>query len=481
MSARKEKLMIGPRLRRLRRTLGITQAQMAEDLGVSASYINLIEGNQRPISANLLLTLAQVYDFDLSDVGGAGDARLVSEMMEIIRDPALEVGSIGKNDVEEAVNASPEIANAFLRLYARHRDVTMRLHSDANVLADREKVEVLEESARSVDAVREFFHKHRNYFPELDEAAERFSGELFLSTDEPHTALTDRLKTKHGYQVRIVPVDVMPSKLRYFDRHHRRIDLSELLRQSGRRFQLAVQIALLEYASMIRAHVDAAGLPDETSEELAFVSLANYFAAALLMPYSRFLRECESTRYDIELLSHRFGASFEQVAHRMTTLQKPEARGIPFFFVRMDSAGNVSKRFSAGRFHFSKFGGACPLWNIHDCFATPDQVRTQVIQMPDNTTYFSIARTVSRVEGAFNRPPTKYVIGLGCDLAYAPRLIYARELNLEAMETTPIGVNCYLCDRQNCPSRAHAPLNRKLDFDPRARGISVFRFHSESD
>ena len=246
MSARKEKLMIGPRLRRLRRTLGITQAQMAEDLGVSASYINLIEGNQRPISANLLLTLAQVYDFDLSDVGGADDARLVSEMMEVVRDPTLEVGAIGKNDVEEMVNASPEIANAFLRLYARHRDVTMRLHSDANMLADREKVEVLEESARSVDAVREFFHKHRNYFPQLDEAAEIFSGELFLSTDEPHTALTDRLKTRHGYQVRIVPVDVMPNKLRYFDRHRRRIDLSELLRQSGRRFQLAVQIGLLE-------------------------------------------------------------------------------------------------------------------------------------------------------------------------------------------------------------------------------------------
>ncbi|WP_348762987.1 helix-turn-helix domain-containing protein, partial [Hyphomonas atlantica] len=177
--------------------------------------------------------------------------------------------------------------------------------------------------------------------------------------------------------------------------------------------------------------------------------------------------------------SHRFGASFEQVAHRLTTLQKPDARGIPFFFVRMDSAGNVSKRFSAGRFHFSKFGGACPLWNIHDCFATPDQVRTQIIQMPDNTTYFSIARTMSRSEGAFDRPPTKYAIGLGCDIAYAPRLIYAQTLNLPAMQATPIGVNCYMCDRNNCPSRAHAPLNKKLVFDTRSRGISVFSFEHD--
>ncbi len=476
MTRRKEKLLIGPRVRRLRRTLGITQAQMAEDLGVSASYINLIEANQRPISAKLLLTLAQVYDFNLSDVGGSMDARLVSELMDVVRDPTLELAGVGKSEVEEVVNASPDMARAFLRIYGRHRDLAMRQYSDANLLADREKVEVLEESARSVDAVREYFHSHRNYFAELDEAAESFSAELFLSTDEPHTALTDRLKTRHGYRVRIVPTDVMPDKLRYFDRHRRRIELSELLGQSGRRFQLAVQLTLLEFADLIQAHTDAADLPDQAARDLARVSLANYFAAALLMPYGRFLRECETTRYDIELLSHRFGASYEQVAHRMTTLQRPEARGIPFFFLRMDAAGNVSKRFSAGRFHFSKFGGACPLWNIHDCFATPEQVRTQVIQMPDNTTYFSIARTISRAEGAYNSPAAKYVIGLGCDIAYAPRLIYARELNLEAMEPVPIGVNCYLCERQHCPSRAHAPLNKKLDFDPRARGISVFRF-----
>lgn len=477
MAARKEKLMIGPRLRRLRRTLGLTQAQMAEDLGVSASYINLIEGNQRPISANLLLALARVYDFDMSDVGGAGDARLVSELMEALRDPSLEAGPVGKNDAEDIVNASPEITRAFLRLYARQREMTIRMYSDANPLADREKVEVLEQSDRSVDAVREFFHVHRNYFPELDEAAESLSADLFLSTDEPHTALTDRLKTRHNYRVRIVPMTVMPDRLRYFDPHRRRIDLSELLLQSGRRFQLAVQIALLEYSDMIRDYVDAADLPDISAENLARVSLANYFAAALLMPYSRFLKECETTGYDVELLANRFGASFEQVAHRMTTLQKPEARGIPFFFVRMDSAGNVSKRFSAGRFHFSKFGGACPLWNIHDCFATPDQVRTQIIQMPDNTTYFSIARTISRAGGAYNHPPAKYAIGLGCDIIYARRIVYARTLNLDTLPAVPIGVNCYLCERENCASRAHAPLNKKLVFDTRSRGISVYRFN----
>lgn len=476
MAVRKEKTLIGPRVRRLRRTLGITQAQMAEDLGVSASYINLIEANQRPISANLLLTLARVYDFDISEVGGSDDARLVSELMEVLKDPSLEAGPLGKNDIEEAVNSSPEIMRAFVRLYTRHREVTMRVHSEMNLLADREKVEVLEQSERSVDAVREFFYTQRNYFHELDETAEALSAELILSTDEPFTALTGWLKSKHNYQVRIVPTHVMPNQLRYFDRHHRRIDLSELLKQSGRRFQLAVQVALLEYADLLRTHVDRANLSDPASRDLAYTSLANYFAAALLMPYSRFLRECETSKYDIELLSHRFGTSYEQVAHRMTTLQKPDARGIPFFFVRMDSAGNVSKRFSAGRFHFSKFGGACPLWNIHDCFATPEQVRTQIIQMPDNTTYFSIGRTISRAESAYDQPAAKYVVGLGCDIAYAKRLVYAQAMNLDALAPVEIGVNCYLCERQNCRSRAHAPLNRKLIFDARTRGISVYRF-----
>ena len=194
------------------------------------------------------------------------------------------------------------------------------------------------------------------------------------------------------------------------------------------------------------------------------------------MPYGRFLREAEQTRYDIELLSHRFGTSFEQTAHRLTTLQKPEARGIPFFFVRIDIAGNVSKRFSAGRFHFSKFGGACPLWNIHECFQSPGQVHTQIIQLPDETTYFSMAKMVVRSDGTYNSPQQKLAIGLGCDIAYAPRIGYADKYNLETPQPTPIGVNCYLCERENCAQRAHAPLNKTLNFDERARGRSLYRF-----
>ena len=471
--AKDEKLLIGPRLRRFRTNLGLTQARMAEDLGISTSYLNLMERNQRAMSAKVLLKMAEIYDFDLSTFSGKSDAHLVAEIFETFKDPVFKNTPLSKNEAEDLINVSPNAARALLHLYSRHRDQARR---SATELADRDKVELLEQSAEAVEAVREFIHSQRNFFPRLDAQAEKLSQELTPKRHEPHIGLTQRLKDKHDISVRIVPIDVMPQMLRYFDRHSRRINLSELLPQSGRRFQLAFQIGMLEHRDLIDDIVAKAKLPGREAEGLARTNLANYFAAATVMPYDRFLKEAEQTRYDLELLSFRFGTSFEQTAHRLTTLQKPDARGIPFFFVRLDVAGNVSKRYSAGRFHFSKFGGACPLWNIHECFQTPGRVHTQIIQLPDETTYFSIAKMVQRSDGTHDNPAQKLAIGLGCDIAYAPRLVYARKYNLEDPQPTPIGINCYLCERQNCRQRAYAPLNKTLSFDERARGMSLFRF-----
>lgn len=468
-----QKLLIGPRLRRFRTTLGITQARMAEDLGISASYLNLMERNQRALSAKVLLKMAEIYDFDIAGLTGAGDAHLVAEVYEAMRDPLFKGRTISKNEAEDLVNASPNLAKSFLKLYSKHRDSSRRM---TDITAQRDKVELLEQSSEAVEGVRRFIHTHQNYFPALDDAAEALSIELGLNSREPRSALTQRLKDKHGLSVRIVPIDIMPQMLRYFDRHSKRINLSELLRQSGRRFQLAFQIGMLEHRGLIDEIVASANLTGREAEGLMRTSLANYFAAATLMPYTRFLREAENAKYDVDLLSHRFSTSFEQTAHRLTTLQKPSARGIPFFFVRIDVAGNVSKRFSAGRFHFSQFGGACPLWNIHETFQTPGKTVTQMVQMPDETTYFSIAKMVSRSDGNYNTPAQKLAIGLGCDIVYAPRLTYANQYNLDNPQPTPIGVNCYLCERQNCRQRAHAPLNKILSFDERARGMSLYSF-----
>lgn len=472
----KKKLIIGPRIKRLRTQLSLTQAEFARRLDVSATYINLIESNQRPVSAAVLLKLAEEFDINVADLAQDMDAGLVNELVSALRDPVFGGAQIGKGELEDLVGASPDTVKAFLRLHERYRELALSTYSDANPLADREKVELLEESARPVETVRQFLHEQNNYFPELDETASAFYKTLTGGGKALEVAIQARLEQVHKLKVRVLPSSAMPSSFRYFDRHRLGIDISELLHPTGRQFQLAFQLVFIEYRELIDGIVAASGIKDESAIGLARVSLANYFAAALLMPYNKFLKACEDTRYDVDLLSHRFGTSFEQTAHRLTTLQKPDAKGIPFFFLRIDAAGNVSKRFSAGRFHFSKFGGACPRWNIHRTFEQPGETLTQLVQMPDETTYVSISKAITRSRGHYGRPPARVAIGLGCDKAYADNLVYFERSNLGSQGPTPIGVNCYLCDRQNCASRAHAPLNRKLKFDAHARGISLFEF-----
>ena len=467
-----EKLLVGPRIARFRKTLGLTQSRMAEDLGISTSYLNLMERNQRSLSAKVLLRMAEIYDFDIASFTGAGDAHLVAEVYETLRDPIFKGDSLSKNEAEDLVSVSPSAARSLIKLYGKHRDATLRDSENKN----DNNVELLEQSSQAVDTVRRFLHKQKNYFPALDAAAKKLAKELGYNRAQIGTILTNRLQEKHGISVRVVPVDIMPQMLRYFDRHSKRINLSELLPQSGRRFQLAYQISILEYRDLIDEVVGTADLNGLEAEGLCRTTLANYFAAAILMPYDQFLKEAENSKYDVDLLCHRFGTSFEQTAHRLTTLQKPDARGIPFFFVRIDVAGNVSKRFSAGRFHFSRFGGACPIWNIHECFLTPDKTVTQIIQMPDDTTYFSIAKMVVRSNGTYKNPLQKLAIGLGCDIAYAPRLVYAEKYNLNNPRPSKIGVNCHLCERPHCRQRAHAPLNRIISFDERRRGVSLYDF-----
>jgi len=476
VKAGKRKLLIGQRVKRLRTMLGLTQADFAKRLDISATYVNLIERNQRPVSAAVLLRLAEEFDINVSDLAKDTDATLVNELYTALRDPVFGGVQVSKNETEDLVGASPEVIKAFLRLHERYRELTLNTYSDANPLADREKVELLEESARPVETIRQYIHDQNNYFPKLDEAASAFHAKLTKNRKPIDIAIQERLEQKHELKIRILPTSAMPSSFRYFDRHRSGIDISELLHPTGRQFQLAFQLIFIEYRDLIDGLAAESGIQDETAIGLLRVSLANYAAAALLMPYDRFLKACEDTRYDVDLLSHRFGTSFEQTAHRLTTLQKPDARGIPFFFLRIDAAGNVSKRFSAGRFHFSKFGGACPIWNIHRTFEQPGETLTQLIQMPDDTTYVSISKAITRSRGYHGRPPARVAIGLGCDRAYADNLVYFDRMNLSDQEPTLIGVNCYLCDRQNCASRAHAPLNRKLKFDAHARGISLYEF-----
>jgi predicted transcriptional regulator/DNA-binding XRE family transcriptional regulator len=474
--AQEKKLFIGPRLRRIRRGLGISQTQLAEELGISPSYVNLIERNQRPVTAQLLLKMAQTYDIDLRELAGADKDRHFAELNEIFSDPLFRPAAPPKQELLDFAELCPDVAAAVQRLYRAYSEARRGETLAAARLAGRDDAFAYE--ANPVERVRDLIEQNRNHFPELETAAEKLRDELDAPAHDLFRALAERLREQHGTLVRVLPVDVMRDTLRRWVRHQRQLHLSELIDAPGRAFQLAFQLALVEAGAEIDGIVKKNGEMEDAARRLFRISLANYFAAAVMMPYGRFHEAAEALACDIGVLGQRFCASYEQVCHRLTTLQRPNARGVPFFMLRVDHAGNVSKRFSSGTFPFSKFGGTCPLWNVHATFDTPGRIVTQIIELPDGSRYFSIARTVRRAVVPHAGPQPRFAIGLGCELKYAPRLVYSAGIQIEGAEAMPIGVNCRLCERANCSQRAEPPLTRPLIFEEHTRGVSPFNFES---
>src|SRR5882757_6089110 len=403
------KLFIGPRFRRIRRQLGLSQTQMADELGVSPSYVNLIERNQRPVTAQILLKMAEAYDIDLRDLAAGDKDRFFTELNEVFSDPLFRQLELPKQELRDLVELCPDAANAVQRLYRAYVEARRGESMVAARLAGRDEAASFE--ANPVERVRDLIEANRNHFPALDAAAETMRDELDAPSHDLFRAMCERLRERHGILVRMLPIDVMRDTLRRFVRHRRQLLLSELLDGAGCLFQVAFQLALCEASVLIDEIVGRAGELDDTARRLFRISLANYFAAAVVMPYAPFHEAAEGLGYDIGLLGQRFGASFEQVCHRLTTLQRPNGRGVPFFMLRVDRAGNVSKRFSSGTFPFSKFGGTCALWNVHATFETPDRLITQIIELPDGARYFSIAQTANRVVAPYGQPQPCYAIG----------------------------------------------------------------------
>ena len=447
---------------------------MAEGLGISPSYINLIERNQRPVTAQLLLRLAETYDLDLRDLASADEDRFFAELNEIFSDPLFRQIDLPKQEMRDLAELCPGVTHALQRLYAAYTEARRGETLVAAQMADRNDGARYE--ANPIERVRDLIEANRNYFPELEQLAETLRDEINTGAQELFAALSARLREKHSVVTRILPIDVMRETLRRFDRHRRQLLISELADTPGRAFQLAFQLGLMECGGALDAIVARAGALDDTSRRLYRITLANYFGAAVLMPYTAFHAAAEALSYDVAVLGQRFNVGFEQIAHRLTTLQRPNARGVPFFMLRVDNAGNVSKRFSSGTFPFSKFGGTCPLWNVHSTFDTPDRLLRQVIELPDGSRYFSIAQMVKRPIAPHPLPQPRFAIGLGCEIRHASRLIYATGMNLETAEGTPIGVNCRLCERENCPQRAEPPVTRTLILDETTRRVSSFAF-----
>ncbi|WP_315834632.1 helix-turn-helix domain-containing protein [Bradyrhizobium prioriisuperbiae] len=469
-----KKLFVGPRFRRIRQQLGLSQTQIAEGLGISPSYINLIERNQRPVTAQILLRLAETYDLDLRDLASADEDRFFAELNEIFSDPLFRQIDLPKQELRDLAELCPGITHSLQRLYAAYTEARRGETMVAAQIADRDEGTRYE--ANPVERVRDLIEANRNYFPELEQAAESLRDELNVAAQELFAALSTRLREKHSITVRIMPLDVMRETLRRFDRHRRQLLISELVDYPSRSFHLAFQIALSEFGPVVDSIVNRAGPLEDGTRRLYRITLANYFAAAAMMPYQEVHGAAETLGYDVHVIAQRFNASFEQVCHRLTTLQRPNARGIPFFLLRVDNAGNVSKRFSSGTFPFSKFGGTCPLWNVHSTFDTPDRLLRQIVEMPDGGRYFSIAQMLRRPVAPHPHPQPRFALALGCEIRYAPKLVYAVGTDLDKAEGTPIGVNCRLCERENCAQRAEPPLTRTLILDETTRRVSSFVF-----
>jgi predicted transcriptional regulator/DNA-binding XRE family transcriptional regulator len=469
-----KKLFVGPRFRRIRQQLGLSQTQMAEGLGISPSYINLIERNQRPVTAQLLLRLAETYDLDLRDLATADEDRFFAELNEIFSDPLFRQIDLPKQELRDLAELCPGVTHSLQRLYAAYTEARRGETMVAAQIADRNDGGHYE--ANPIERVRDLIEANRNYFPELETAAENLRDELNVPSQDLFAALSERLREKYSIVTRIMPVDVMRDTLRRFDRHRRQLLISEMIDAPGRAFQVAFQIGLVESSSHFESIVGRAGPLADAQRRLYRITLANYYAAAVLMPYAAFHAAAEALSYDVQVLGQRFNVGFEPICHRLTTLQRPNARGVPFFMLRVDNAGNVSKRFSSGTFPFSKFGGTCPLWNVHSSFDTPDRLLQQVIELPDGSRYFSIAQMLRRSPAPHPHPQPRFAIGLGCEIRHASKLVYSAGLDLDKVEGTPIGVNCRLCERENCSQRAEPPITRTLILDENTRRVSSFAF-----
>lgn len=471
------KVLVGQRVRRLRRERGLTQAQMAERLGVSTSYLNLIERNQRPVTVQFLLKLGQVFDIDLQRFAADDEARVFALLSEVFSDPLYARHEIGTQDIRDMAASSPVLGEAVFTLYRAYRELLANTMSSAEGLSDRPHEPVAALAPFPGEEAQDFFQANDNYFGTLEEAAERLWAEADFDKDSLEESLKHHLERTHAIKVKILPHEVMDDTVRRFDRHGRRILLSEVLPPSGRAFQLAYQTALLSLGEVIDRLVEGSSHSSPEARRMLRIGLANYVAGALVMPYERFLEAALSLRYDIDRLTQRFQASVEQVAYRLTTLQRPGAKGVPLFFVRMDCAGNVSRRYSAAGFHFARFGGLCPRWGIHRTFRTPGETRVEVVQMPDGATYFTVARLVERPGAGHAMPAQQFVVALGCDIAHAGQMIYSDRVALSATNlATPIGVNCRLCDRIDCNRRAFPPLNRRLVIDENHLGFAPYFF-----
>lgn len=465
-----KKTFIGPRLRRLRTERGETQAQMGKALGISTSYVNLLEKNERSVSVQVLLKLFDAYDVDWRDIAEDEDTSSLSDLRAALQDPIFEAARPDLTQLRAALSHSPDLAESFLKLHRAYLAVTDQLLSVTGATGSASEAPHASPEA----TVHNFFRQNQNYFADLEKAAQTFWNGRRPAADDIYPRLKERLRADLGLVVRLVPTAEMPETLREYDEDRGEVRLSEALDHPNRVFQLVHVAGLIEQRDRLDTLLASSGLENAQGRTRCRVELANYFAAAVLMPYAPFFEEAMESKYDFDHLATRFGVSFEQACHRATTLQRRGMKGVPFFFMRIDKAGNVTKRFNATEFHLAEYGGACPRLDVHTAFRTPDRIIPQIVEMPDRSQYIVLARTVDRPSPTRRTQDARLAVAMGCAVEHGGSICYAEDMRIDAMEMTPIGINCRVCPRAGCDQRAHHAVALAEPVDERRRGATRY-------
>ncbi|MFK7868135.1 MAG: short-chain fatty acyl-CoA regulator family protein [Roseobacter sp.] len=464
------KTLVGPQLRQLRRAHNQTQAEMARALDVSAAYVNLLENNQRSLSVKVLMALTETYGVDWRSLVNDTETSKVADLRAIVKDPIFSCDTPDLQELRAAIDHSPRLVEQFLQLYQHHNT----LRENVRHLTPGEGAAGML-SASPETAIYDYFRSHDNHFAVLEEAAEAARDAVGGHSDDIYGSIKRHLKYAYGIDVQTRDIKNMPDALRVFDEARDCVLLSQALNYENRKFQLAHVMALVSCSVLLDDLVAGSGIETAAGRARCRVELANYFAAAFLMPYGAILDLAEETSYDIDSVALSLGVSFEQACQRLTTLQRPGAQGVPFFFLRIDKSGNVTKRFNATPFTLAEQGGSCPVWNIHSAFAHPGTIMPQFVELPDSGQFFTISRTTDRPVVSRHTQDRRLVVTLGCERTHVKRIGYAAPFNLdEESLNARIGINCHICPRQACAQRAHEPLHVNLPIDANRRGSTRY-------
>ena len=466
-------LKIGPKIKAFRRQLGLQANKLSEQLGISPSYLNLIESGKRKIDGDLLLKVCEELKIELTDLTNKSDLNLANNLSELLGDELFEDLDILGPEVQDLVNTNPKIARALIKLGDNYKqkgqEIVSKVENISGKIIDGRK------TSFPGEVVSDFLQENKNYFFKLEKFADDIFNRIQINNRATYMALCDFLKTEYGVKVKdVLPEDGKPFSKIYY-KSQKELHLSDYVALETKKLYAAAQIAQEGAMVVIENYLSEFKFPSEESKKLTKVALLNYCGAAILMPYKLFHQECMKQKYDLELLQNTFACTFEQIAHRVTCLQDPKLPGIPFHFLRVDVAGNISKRFSLSGIEIPRYGGACPRWNVYSAFSRPGVIQAAVSKMSNGEKYVCIARTVEKGVGRYGKKKSILSIGLGCQAKYAKDFVYTENLDLNDKKTEiPIGVSCRTCDRLDCSQRAFPPLHKKFDVDINNRGVSVY-------